>query len=137
MTVGFRLARWSSHIREHGIQIEKTFAMLGYAPTEPARLVRNLLAAYGRAESVAFGRLGVEGAADRVAGRSDRGAAGDPGGARGGGRGLAEADRKRDVGRPYADHDRPAEHRNLREADRLELPDQAATPTLRAADVAT
>ena len=67
VTVGFRLARWSSHIREHGIQIEKTFAMLGYAPTEPARLVRNLLAAYGRAESVAFGRLGVEGAADRVA----------------------------------------------------------------------
>jgi DinB superfamily len=67
VTVGFRLGRWSSHIREHGIQIEKTFAMLGHAPTEPARLVRNLLAAYGRAESVAFGRLGADQAADRVA----------------------------------------------------------------------
>ena len=67
VTVGFRLARWSSHIREHGIQIEKTFALLGHAPTEPARLVRNLLAAYGRAESIAFGRLGVDQAADRVA----------------------------------------------------------------------
>ena len=67
VTIGFRLARWSSHIREHGIQIEKTFAMLGHAPTEPARLVRNLLAAYGRAEAVAYGRLAVDQAADRVA----------------------------------------------------------------------
>jgi hypothetical protein len=67
VTVGFRLGRWSSHLREHGIQIEKTFAMIGHAPSEPARLVRNMLAAYGRAESVAFGRQGVDRAVERIA----------------------------------------------------------------------
>lgn len=67
VTVGFRLGRWASHIREHAIQIEKTFAMIGHVPTEPARLVRNMLAAYGRAESVVFGRQGVDGAVDRIA----------------------------------------------------------------------
>jgi DinB family protein len=85
VTVGFRLARWSSHIREHDIQIEKTFAMLGHDPGEPARLVRHVLAAYGRAEAVVFGRrdvgpaiarigAGVEEAAEAI--RSAREAAG-------------------------------------------------------------
>jgi hypothetical protein len=64
--VGFRIARWASHIREHSIQIEKTFALLRYAPSEPARLARNLLAAYGRAESVVFGRVDVDAAVERV-----------------------------------------------------------------------
>jgi hypothetical protein len=67
VTVGFRLGRWASHLREHGIQIEKTFAMIGHVPTEPARLVRNMLASYGRAESVVFGRQGVDQAVDRIA----------------------------------------------------------------------
>lgn len=67
VTIGFRFGRWGSHIREHTIQIEKTFAMLGHTPTEPARLVRNLLAAYGRAEAVVFGRHGVDAAIDRIA----------------------------------------------------------------------
>ena len=66
VTVGFRLGRWGSHIREHSIQVEKTFAMLGHVPTEPARLARLVLAAYGRAESVVFGRHGVDDAVDRV-----------------------------------------------------------------------
>ena len=65
--VGFRIARWSSHLREHAIQVEKTFALLGHDPSEPARLVRNMLAAYGRAESVVFGRVGVDAAVARVA----------------------------------------------------------------------
>jgi hypothetical protein len=56
VTVGFRLARWGSHIREHTIQLEKTLAMLGDVPDEPRRLTRHLLAAYGRAEAAAFGR---------------------------------------------------------------------------------
>jgi hypothetical protein len=56
VTVGFRMGRWSSHLREHTIQIEKTLAMLGRAPTEPARLVRLALAAYGRAVAVVFGQ---------------------------------------------------------------------------------
>jgi hypothetical protein len=56
VTVAFRLGRWSSHLREHTIQVEKTLAMLGRTPTEPERLARLVLAAYGRAESAVFGR---------------------------------------------------------------------------------
>ena len=56
MSIAFRLGRWSSHIREHAIQVEKTLAMLGRTPTEPERLVRLALAAYGRAEAVVFGQ---------------------------------------------------------------------------------
>jgi hypothetical protein len=56
VTLGFRLGRWSSHIREHTIQVEKTLPMLGHVPDEPARLARHVLAAYGRAEASVFGR---------------------------------------------------------------------------------
>ena len=56
VTVGFRLGRWSSHIREHAIQIEKTMAMLGMVPDESRRLARHVLSAYGRAEAAVFGR---------------------------------------------------------------------------------
>jgi hypothetical protein len=66
VTVGFRMARWSSHLREHAIQVEKTFAMLGHVPDEPARLARHVLAAYGRAESVVFGRQGVADGVERI-----------------------------------------------------------------------
>jgi hypothetical protein len=61
--VSFRLGRWSSHIREHTIQIEKTLVMLGRVPTEPERLARLTLAAYGRAEAVVFGQPGADSAA--------------------------------------------------------------------------
>lgn len=64
--VSFRLGRWSSHIREHTIQVEKTLAMLGRTPTEPERLVRLTLAAYGRAEAVAFGQPDAAAAADII-----------------------------------------------------------------------
>jgi DinB family protein len=70
VTVGFRLGRWSSHLREHTLQVEKTMAMLGHAPSEPQRLTRILLAAYGRAEATVFGRASVEpvvSAAERIA----------------------------------------------------------------------
>ena len=53
--------------RKGSIQVEKTFAMIGHVPSEPARLVRNLLASYGRAESVVFGRQGVDQGVDRIA----------------------------------------------------------------------
>ena len=36
--VGFRLGRWSSHLREHTVQVEKTLAMLDERPTEVQRL---------------------------------------------------------------------------------------------------
>jgi hypothetical protein len=66
VSLGFRFGRWASHIREHTIQVEKTLALVGQVPDEPARLVRNMLAAYGRAEAVVFGRLGVDEAVDRI-----------------------------------------------------------------------
>ncbi len=53
--IGFRLGRWSSHLREHTIQVEKTLDMLGHRPTEVDRLIRLVLAAWGRAEAVVYG----------------------------------------------------------------------------------
>jgi hypothetical protein len=61
--VGFRLGRWSSHIREHTTQIEKTLVVLGRVPTEPERLARLTLAAYGRGEAVVFGQPDADAAA--------------------------------------------------------------------------
>jgi hypothetical protein len=61
--VGFRLGRWSSHIREHTNQVEKTLVTLGRTPTEPERLARLTLAAYGRAEAVVFGQTEADAAA--------------------------------------------------------------------------
>ena len=65
--IAFRLARWSSHIREHTIQVEKTLVMLGRTPTEPERLARLALAAYGRAEAQCIGRPDADAAAALVA----------------------------------------------------------------------
>jgi hypothetical protein len=55
LDIGFRLGRWSSHIREHTIQIEKTLVMIGQTPTEVDRLIRLILAEWGRAEAVVYG----------------------------------------------------------------------------------
>jgi hypothetical protein len=55
VTVGFRIGRWASHIREHTIQVEKTLAMLDRQPTEVERLVRLVFEAYGRLEEAVFG----------------------------------------------------------------------------------
>ena len=55
VTVGFRIGRWTSHMREHTIQVEKTLAILGRAPTEVERLVRIVFEAYGRLEETVFG----------------------------------------------------------------------------------
>ncbi len=54
--VGFRLGRWSSHIREHTVQVEKTLALLERRPSEVERLVRLVLGAYGRLEERVIGR---------------------------------------------------------------------------------
>ena len=74
VTIGFRLGRWSSHIREHTIQVEKTLAALNHDPGEPQRLARHVLAAYGRAEAAVFGRAPTDGVAAAVR-RIGRGAA--------------------------------------------------------------
>jgi len=53
--IGFRIGRWSSHIREHTVQVEKTLVMLDQHPTEVDRLVRLALAGWGRAEAAVYG----------------------------------------------------------------------------------
>lgn len=53
--IDFRLGRWSSHIREHTVQVEKTLAMIDHRRTENDRLVRLILAAWGCAEAVVYG----------------------------------------------------------------------------------
>ena len=63
VTVGFRQWRWSSHIAEHTVQIEKTLDMLGRTQSEVARLTRLVARAYGRLESVTYYRSGAGDAA--------------------------------------------------------------------------
>lgn len=63
VTVGFRQWRWSSHIREHTIQLEKTLDMIGRSQSEVARLTRLVARAYGQLESVIFYRDGAGAAA--------------------------------------------------------------------------
>ena len=55
LDIGFRLGRWSSHYREHTVQVEKTLVMLGHTPTEVDRLIRLILAEWGRAEAAVYG----------------------------------------------------------------------------------
>jgi hypothetical protein len=52
--IAFRLGRWSSHIAEHTVQLDKTLDWLGHQPTEVARIVRDLHTAWGRLESRLF-----------------------------------------------------------------------------------
>ena len=70
--IDFRLGRWSSHLREHTIQVEKTIAMIGHQPTEVDRLVRLVLAAWGRAEAEVYGATGADAAADLLAAAAAR-----------------------------------------------------------------
>jgi hypothetical protein len=56
VTIDFRLGRYGSHIREHTVQIDKTLAMLGRQSSEVERLVRLVLATYGRLEGLLVGR---------------------------------------------------------------------------------
>jgi DinB superfamily len=60
VTIDFRLGRYGSHIREHTVQVDKTLAMLGRAPTEVERLVRLVLETYGRLEDALVGRSPAE-----------------------------------------------------------------------------
>lgn len=52
--VGFRVGRWSSHLLEHTIQLDKTLAWLGHTPTEVERIVAELYRAWGRLEMEIF-----------------------------------------------------------------------------------
>lgn len=55
VTIGFRMWRWSSHIQEHTVQVDKTLDMLGRRRTEVQYLVRLICRAFGRLEARAFG----------------------------------------------------------------------------------
>jgi hypothetical protein len=52
--VRFRINRWSSHLREHSIQVEKTLGFIGRPTSEVDRLLRLIGAAYGRLEEEVF-----------------------------------------------------------------------------------
>lgn len=67
VNIAFRLGRWSSHIREHTVQIEKTLVTLDHQPTEVDRLVRLVLASWGQAEAVVFGAAMADGASGSLA----------------------------------------------------------------------
>jgi hypothetical protein len=54
VTVGFRLGRWSAHVVEHTVQLDKTMLVLRRSPSEVERLVRLIHAAYGRLEALVF-----------------------------------------------------------------------------------
>jgi hypothetical protein len=65
--IGFRIGRWSSHIREHTIQVEKTLVMLNHQPTEVDRLVRLVAASWGQAEAAVVGAPMADTAVGRLA----------------------------------------------------------------------
>jgi hypothetical protein len=52
--IDFRIGRWASHIREHTLQIDKTLDWLGYQPSEPIRIVRDMYTTWGRLEARIF-----------------------------------------------------------------------------------
>jgi len=54
VTVGFRIGRWSSHLMEHAIQLDKTLAWLEWRPSEVERIVAELHRAWGRLEMAIF-----------------------------------------------------------------------------------
>jgi hypothetical protein len=71
VTIGFRMWRWSSHIQEHTVQVEKTLDLLGRRRSEVHYLVRLICRAFGRLESVVFGHASIGQASvvlDNVAG---------------------------------------------------------------------
>ena len=64
----FRVNRWSSHMREHTVQVEKTLLMIDRPPSEAARLARLVAAAWGRLEAELYmWPAGTPGIADALA----------------------------------------------------------------------
>jgi hypothetical protein len=55
MSLRFRLHRFDSHLRQHTIQVDKTLASLGPAPSEARRILRLVYAALAEAEGTAIG----------------------------------------------------------------------------------
>ncbi len=55
VTLGFRTHRWSAHLEEHTLQVEKTLVMLGATVPETARQHRLLCRAWGDLEALVLG----------------------------------------------------------------------------------
>ncbi len=55
MPVRFRLGRFTSHLRQHTIQMEKSLPLLDLTPTEARRLLRLIYQALADVESCTFG----------------------------------------------------------------------------------
>jgi len=66
MRLQFRLHRFESHLRQHTIQVDKTFAAIQPAPKEARRLLRMIFSAQAEVESVTIGArdLGAQGMQD-------------------------------------------------------------------------
>lgn len=74
--VRYRLHRFDAHLRQHTIQVEKTLAALGAAPSEAMRLLRLVYAALAEAEGAALGDSAGDthswhALADTIAARAD------------------------------------------------------------------
>jgi hypothetical protein len=67
--IGFRLARWGSHIYEHTVQLDKTLAWLGHQPSEAQRIVRDIHTAWGRLESRIWPAASTTPAVDEILAR--------------------------------------------------------------------
>lgn len=59
MSLGFRLGRLDSHLRQHIVQIEKTRASLGIQLNEAQRLLRLIYSALAEVEGAQLGALGI------------------------------------------------------------------------------
>lgn len=62
-TIGFRLHRFESHLREHANQLEKSYAMFGRQRSEGQMLIRQMLAALAEVEGLHIGALALPGEA--------------------------------------------------------------------------
>lgn len=55
LDVRFRLHRFAEHDREHLVQLRKTYAAVGFVPTEPQRILEEAEAARGALEALLIG----------------------------------------------------------------------------------
>jgi len=53
--IRYRLLRFEAHMRQHTIQIDKTLAAVGFAPTEAKRLIRMLYSALAEVDGALIG----------------------------------------------------------------------------------
>lgn len=72
MPVRFRLGRFTSHLRQHSVQMEKALPPLGLAPNEAKRLLRLIFQALASVEGCLIGAPELASAGDSLAGQLDQ-----------------------------------------------------------------